>query len=119
LARPKKYTDDVIKKHGEGILKFMSVEDNYWLKDYCIINDFPSENLSVWAKEHEEFSKSLKKAKDIQESKLVKMGLTNKSNPTFIIFTLKNVAKWRNEDSDDSDKPLPEKIVVKLPETWK
>jgi len=113
-GRPKKYTDEVIKKHGEGLLKFMQVKKNYWLKDYCIKNDFPSEYLSIWERENSEFSQSLKKAKDIQESKFVEKGINAKGNVAFIIFALKNVSKWRNEDQTDNE-IIPQKITIKLP----
>jgi hypothetical protein len=114
-GRPKKYTDDIVIKHGQGLLEFMKTDGNVWLKDYCIKNDFPSEYLSVWSKENEEFSQSYKKAKDIQESKFVDMGLKAKTNVAFIIFTLRNVAKWKNEDQEDDEKVLPDEINIILP----
>lgn len=99
-GRPKKYTDEILKKYADEIIPFMEDSKNLWLKDFAILNNFPSENLSVWAESSEIFSKALKRAKDIQESKLVRLGLSKTSNPAFIIFTLKNVAGWRDGDKE-------------------
>lgn len=120
-GRPLKYTDAVIEKHGENLVKFMKEEDNFWLKDYCIKNEFPSQCLSEWEKINVRFSEAYKKAKDIQESKLVAMGFSKeyRGNVAFIIFTLRNVARWKNEDQSEDVSILPDKITIKLPDSWK
>jgi hypothetical protein len=100
MARPKKYTTEYLNKLANDLMVFMENEKNYWLKDFCIANKFPSQDLSRFAKENKEFCEALKKAKDLQESKFVKMGLDKKNNPAFVIFALKNIANWRDKRED-------------------
>ena len=97
IGRPEKYSKDNIDKLGEELIKFMKRKNEFWLKDFCIAKGFPSEYLTRFSKKSEEFCQSLKKAKDIQESKFVKMGLSKKSNPAFVIFALKNTSNWRDK----------------------
>ena len=113
-GRPVKYTPEIIANHGKGLIKFMQVETNWWLKDYCIENDFPSQLLSEWDKVNSEFSEAYKKAKDIQESRLAHMGMKKDNNVAFVIFTLRNVAKWKNEDATPDDESK-QKYTITLP----
>ena len=95
MGRPPIYTDEIVEAYGEELVEWLrSDPERYWLKDFCIEKRFPSENLSYWSGRNEAFSKSLKMAKDIQESRLVKFGMEKKSNMP--IFALKNVAVWRD-----------------------
>lgn len=63
------------------------------------------ETLLEWTKQHPEFSTAYKKAKQLQTEFIMHNGLRGNYNPAFAIFTLKNVAKWRDcEDNNWSDK---------------
>ena len=54
-----------------------------------------------WTKKHEEFSEAYKKAKDIQKEVLILGGLTGRFNPTFAIFTAKNLTDMRDKHEID------------------
>lgn len=94
-------TDIDLNKLGEELIQFMNEPKNLWLKEFAIMKGFPSEYLSRYAKKSESFNHSLKKAKDIQEAKLVRMGFSKKFNPAFVIFALKNVAGWRDKSENE------------------
>lgn len=96
MGRPKKYTDDYIDKLGNEMLEWFKDPKEFWLKDFAIKNGFPSQLFSVFAEKSDKFSEALKKAKDIQESKLVRMGFNKKFNCAMAIFALKNVSGWRD-----------------------
>lgn len=49
-----------------------------------------------WEKKYPEFRSALKVAKNIQEELIAINGLNNSYNASFSIFTLKNVAGWRD-----------------------
>jgi len=100
-GRPKKYTDEFLIKLGKELINFMLDKNNIWLKDFCIQKGFYSGMLADYAKENKQFSEALKKAKEIQESKFVKLGLSKKTNPAFVIFTLKNIANWRDKQETE------------------
>lgn len=66
-----------------------------------------------WTKQHEDFSEAYKKAKDIQKEFLITGGLTGKFNPTFAIFTAKNITDMRdmtNIDHTTKGEKLPTPI---------
>lgn len=112
-GRPKKYTDDKLKELGESLIAFMSNPNHLWLKEFCIENGFSSQRLSEFAKNNEDFSESLKRAKDIQEVNLLKNAMKNPQTSTLTIFALKNVAGWRSEDkSEEQTEHKPIKIEI-------
>ena len=110
MGRPKKYDDEFISKELEALVEWMKDDNNFWLKDFSIERGYPYAYLSVWANENESFSNSLKKAHDIQETKLVKGGLSGKFNNAMAIFVLKNVAGYRDVQAIDH--------TIKDPTNW-
>ena len=113
-----KYTTERIEKYADELLKYMKEPKNYWLKSFCISNDFHSEYLYRWAEKNEKMRKSLKKALEIQEEKFVRMGLSKHSNPAFVIFTLKNIAGWRDKQEIEQtitfNKEQSEKDILQI-----
>ena len=55
------------------------------------------------AGQNEYFSEAFKIVKEIQESRLVKMGFMKKYHPQMALFALKNVAGWRDKQPDKDD----------------
>ena len=102
-SKLKKYTNEVIEKHADGIVEYMKRPDVYWLNDYALEHGLHREYFTWWSKSNEKFYHAYKIAKEIQESKLVKMGMGPDSNTAFVIFTLKNVAMWRDKQPDEVD----------------
>lgn len=102
-GRPPIFTPAVIEALGEEMLVWFRDPKNVWLKDFAILRGFAWESFSRWAEKNEHFAQSLKKAKDMQEAKLFKLGLSRKVNPAMVIFALKNVAGWRDVFRYDVD----------------
>lgn len=101
MARPKKYTDTVINDFADKLSAWWDEDPNrYWLKDFAIENGLHSQSLSEFANKSEKFSEALKRSKEIQESRLVKMGFDKSKNCTMAIFALKNVAGWRDHENE-------------------
>lgn len=109
MGRPKKYDDKFITELADKLLIWIKGSDKaYFLKHFAIENGFTYQRLSEFAKVNDKFSDALKLAKEFQEVKLFELGLTAK-NQSFVIFALKNVAGWRDNDkqTDNTDKPIP------------
>lgn len=106
MARPKKYDDKFIDSLAGELLEWIKGDKAYFLKNFAIEKGFSSQRLSEFAQKSDKFSEALKKAKDIQESRLFDLGLVTK-NQSFVIFALKNVANWRDAEkqTDNTDKP--------------
>jgi len=95
---PSKYTTKFIEREAEALLKYAETCPLIpFEKEFAFRRGYPSQRMSEFAQASEKFSVALKKMKDIQEYKLVIGALAGKLNSTMAIFTLKNVAGWRNE----------------------
>lgn len=96
MARPEKYTEGWIRKEAKVLLKYAKDTAIPFEKEFTSLRGYSSQRISEFAKKSEEFSEALKRMKDIQETKIVKAALAGEINVTFAIFTLKNVAGWRD-----------------------
>ena len=99
-GRPVEWTDERIQEEADALLEWFGGDPfgaKLWLRDFAIERGYPAENLSRWAAGHDGFSQALKRAKDIQESRLVQAGLRSQLNPALVIFSLKNHHDWRDK----------------------
>jgi len=92
----KKYTDEEIELIGEELLEWFGEANNIWMKDFAISRMIGAARISEFSARNEYFAYLLGIAKEMQESKLVRLGLSKKFNPSMPIFALKNVAGWRD-----------------------
>jgi len=93
---PSKYTPEYLEELAKKLEEWIIIRTNFWLGDFAVENDMNRHDLAKIAKKNEKLFRTYKKAKQIQENRLVKLGVDKRSNPAFIIFTLKNVANWRD-----------------------
>lgn len=103
MARPYKYTKEVCNEMAKRLDRWMENPTHFWLGEFAVeegINRHTLQELADRPEDHEHYSEELsatyKKAKQIQENRIVKLGFSRLSNPAFAIFTLKNVAGWRD-----------------------
>jgi DNA-packaging protein gp3 len=101
VGRPTKYTPEVLEVMGAKLLRWFGAKKNLWLKDFAHQNGMHWSQLSELAEKSEEFSHALKTAKEMQEAKLFRAGLSKKYNASMAIFALKNVAGWRDKQEVD------------------
>lgn len=88
---------------------FQFVEDVYeYIKENedCIFIGEPITELGwytqLWSYLKDKFDFELiKRCESVLEARLVKLGVTNKSNATMTIFTLKNHYDWRDKKETD------------------
>lgn len=91
-----KYTKGYIEKAAVELENFMKQQNNFFLKDFAVMKGFSAQRLSEFSKKNEKFKEAMERAKDIQESKLIKLGMQKGANQAFIIFILKNVSGYRD-----------------------
>ena len=96
---PKKriFTPQFVKKLTKNLEKWIERKDSLWLGNFAVDNKIHRQRLSEVAEWDKEFGKMYKLAKQVQENKIVLGAMANKINPTMAIFTLKNVAGWRDK----------------------
>ena len=109
-GRPRIWTDELVVKVGRGLLRWMKAKptENWYMADYCEKIEIPAEYLSRWDAERrggEEYHQAYRRAKEIQKSRLIKMGLQDRFASTMAIFVLKNVSTMRDQRHIDLDVP--------------
>ena len=114
MGRPSKYKPE----YCESIVKWF--EEQVQAKELPFLSKWARTVAGVcedtaleWTKQHEEFSLAYKKVKEIQKEFLIKGGLTGLFNPTFAIFTAKNITDMRDQtliDHTTKGKELPTPI---------
>lgn len=102
MGRPKKYTPEFIEAERLALLEYTQVIAQTGIpfkQEFAIKRGYSSQRLSEWAKDDDEFSEALKRLEDVQLLNLVKAMLKKKIDVAGAIFTLKNVAGWRDKKS--------------------
>jgi len=95
----KKYTDDEIELLGEEMIEWFRKRKNVWLHDFAAEKMIGAQRVSEFAERNDYFGYLLGVAKQMQESKLFKLGKT--WTAAMPIFALKNVAGWRDRQEID------------------
>lgn len=107
-----------IAAEAEALLEYANAAVIPFKKEFCAQRGYSAEKLAHFGKINKHMEAALKKMEYIQETKIVKGALAGKLNATFAIFTLKNVAGWRDADILDKAKSVLFKIV-RTPESAK
>ena len=95
-SSPWKFTPEFIAPLAVKLTEWMAVKENWWLGDFAFDNGFNRHRMVEFAEENAEFAKVFEIAKQWQENKLAKMGISKNFNTSMAIFALKNVAGWRD-----------------------
>ncbi len=93
------YTEKYLDKLGDALLDWFEQKGNVWLKDFFIEQRIPYSKIIEFKTKSEYFAYVYNVCKDLQESKLVKMGFNPKVKPTMPIFALKNVHGWKDSST--------------------
>ena len=91
-----KYTVEFIEAEADELIKYCQNTAVPFFKEFCVKRGYPSKYVYDRFMKIEKFAFAHAMMKDIQESKLVMGALSNQINWKFTIFTLKNVAGWRD-----------------------
>lgn len=66
------------------------------------------DTLQEWSKNHPEFSVAIKRAKELQERFITINGMKGLTHPAFTIFAAKNLLKWTDRQTvqTEDEKPI-------------
>ena len=93
----KRWTDDEIKALADDLLQWMELKtENLWYKDFCVEKRMGNQRISEFAKKNEYFAWIMDMCKDIQESRMFKLGTSKKTNPAMFIIGLKANHGWKD-----------------------
>jgi len=102
-GRPLKWTEEKVLELGEELILWLKEdEENVWFERFLYEkkNLYP-QFISEMRDKYPKFSELLKKAKKIQESKLVDGTLKHSLNPTMAIFVLKNHYQYTDKQQTE------------------
>lgn len=88
---------------GEGLLEWLQVEENIFFEEYLLSQDLYRDIVKYLSDKFEDFSSIIKKAKEIQELKIRKYGMSNQVNTTMAIFLLKCNHKYNDKGGNRDD----------------
>lgn len=115
-----KWTEKKALKLGNDLIDWLNAKDeegedkgNIFFKEFLVIeNDLYQEIIDYLCEKYKLFFNLIKRAKAIQETKLVKFGLADRLQTTMAIFVLKNHHDYKdrkeidNKSSDGSMTPI-------------
>jgi hypothetical protein len=90
------WTDATIERLADDMLEWFQKKENIWLKDFSVERMVHFQRFDEWADRNGYFGFVFSFCKAMQESKLVRLGLSKNFNASMPIFALKNVAGWRD-----------------------
>lgn len=110
-GRPVIWTEEKILQLGEELIEWLKAdEDNVWFERFLYEekNLYP-QLIGEMKGKYPKFAELLKKAKKIQENKLVDGTLKHNLNPTMAIFVLKNHYQYTDKQQTEltiTEQPL-------------
>jgi len=109
-GRPKYWTKERIDKEAEALEKWMKIQGNNFIQDFCISRDYSVYTISGWDKENENFGLSMGKFKTRQQSFLFKGSLSKKLGHSMAALILSHShdinAKTEQKIIGDATAPL-------------
>ena len=110
-GRPTKWTEEKVILLGEELINWLKLDDdNVWFEKFLYEEkDLYPQFISEMRDKYPKFSELIKRAKKIQESKLVDGTLKHSLNPTMAIFVLKNHYQYTDKQQTEitiSEQPL-------------
>lgn len=102
-GRPVKWTEEKILQLGEELIAWLKAdEDNVWFERFLYEEkDLYPQLIGEMKGKYPKFAELLKKAKKIQENKLVDGTLKHSLNPTMAIFVLKNHYQYTDKQQTE------------------
>ncbi len=110
-GRKKVWTTEKVNEIGEELLKWFKADENHmFIIEFAVEKDIWKQRFYEWAKENEVFADYLKKAEEIQETRLLRKGVKGGNATAFTIFLLKNLHGYR----DKQDIDMKQERIIKV-----
>lgn len=121
-TKPTIYTEDFVRAEVKKLLDILKIKTEYIFL-WELIDDMPysRQRFSEWEKDFsydEEISDTIKKIKDILESRAATWAMKGDLNATMTIFHLKNNYKWIDKSEKDIRVSPISDIIKDLDGAW-
>jgi hypothetical protein len=99
---PTKYTPEFIKELTQKLVKWIEINDTFWIGDFAFENNIHRNRLYDISKESKEFSGIFDKAKQKEINTLVKNSLMKKFDGNFAKYVIGNIdSDWKDKQETD------------------
>lgn len=109
---PAIYTDEWIENEAKLLIQWFDVPRNIWLKGFALTRGYDPARLDEFADKSSVFSQALKKAKELQQFKLIDKGLFNETNANLTKFVLQNCHGWAEKQQLSGDVNSPVSFLM-------
>lgn len=103
-----KWTEEKAIELGNRLIEWMNEKDdngkdkgNIFFKEFLMQNDVYQDLIEYLGDKFKSFSDLIRKAKQLQELKLIKFGIADRLQPTMTIFVLKNHHNYKDKQDID------------------
>jgi hypothetical protein len=97
-GRPVKWTEDKAIELANELIEWLKEDENIWFERFLYeVRGLYPQIISEMGEKYNSFSEAIKRAKKIQESKIVDYAFKNDINTTMAIFVLKNTYNWTDK----------------------
>ena len=107
-GRPRTWTVEEIDKIADEMWEYFTQTpegiNSYLLKTYYSKKGLPAQYISIFAERSQYFHETIKRIKELLESRTYENALHNKVNPTVAIFGLKCNYNWNDKNEDEKDR---------------
>lgn len=110
--KKRKFTPERVAELTQALKNWVEAGGELWLGKFAQLQGIHRNHLALLANEHEEFCKAYELAKQAQENWLVTAGMKKEIDVSMAIFSLKNVAGWR--DKLDIEQEIGERTLEQL-----
>lgn len=110
-GRPVKWTEAKATRLANELIKWLGEDSNIWFERFLYeVKGLYPQIISELSEKYPKFSEAIKRAKKIQEAKIVDYAFKHQINTTMAIFVLKNNYDWKEKSEQDinikSEQPL-------------
>lgn len=116
-GRPEKYTDEWLAQEAKELLAWIEVDSDkkIYLGSFAKDRGYDRQRLTEFANKSLEFSDAYKKAKQWQEEKFIRNGLTRLWDPGFTSKCMARVCgdEWKNSwDREEEKQTTPTTVII-------
>ena len=105
VGRPTKYDEKMLTKARAYVQRCQNDKEMPFIEELALTLDVNDDSIVEWAKEHDEFSATVKRLKMLQKLQLKRGALEKRLHPSLAVFLLK-ANHGMNEDQKEPESPL-------------
>lgn len=99
FGRPVEWTKERIDQEADALEEWLKDPNNYYANNFFCDRGISRQHVQPFCEKSVHFSDTWRKAKEIQEQRLINLAVTRKGDPGFIKFMLVSKGGWKDEST--------------------